>query len=167
MMLAIVLFPEPEAVYAPTLLEETHRYARIAMAVAAKEHFVKQVMKDGKAKFGETLPAPNAQRVLNQQQINDETYAMSMVDKAHPSVDGYQTATKTGTWEYNQSETENAHAWNVGFTTQLAAEGDSAWDETSIAQAPHRRSTISRRRACTSGASGVVCAASRRSAPIR
>jgi glycosyltransferase involved in cell wall biosynthesis len=32
------IIPEPEA-YAPTLFEETHRYSRIALAVAAKEDF--------------------------------------------------------------------------------------------------------------------------------
>jgi membrane peptidoglycan carboxypeptidase len=108
--------------YGITVQDHANGAATIASGgIAAKEHFVRQVMKDGKVKYGETLPAPNAQRVLNQQQINDETYAMSLVDPNHPSVDGYQTATKTGTWEYNQSETANAHAWNVGFTTKLAA----------------------------------------------
>jgi membrane peptidoglycan carboxypeptidase len=108
--------------YGITVQDHANGAATIASGgIAAKEHFVRSVTKDGKVKYGETLPAPDAQRVLNQQQINDETYAMSLVDPNHPSVDGYQTATKTGTWEYNQSETENAHAWNVGFTTQLAA----------------------------------------------
>ena len=43
---------------------------------------------------------------------------------------------------------------------------DSACDDTSIAQAPQPRSTISRSSACTSGASGVVRVASRTSSPI-
>ena len=43
---------------------------------------------------------------------------------------------------------------------------DSACDDTSIAHAPQPRSTISRSSACTSGASGVVCVASRSSSPI-
>jgi membrane peptidoglycan carboxypeptidase len=108
--------------YGITVQDHANGAATIASGgIAAKEHFVIKVTKDGKVKYGETLPAQGAQRVLNQQQINDETYAMSLVDRNHPSVDGYQTANKTGTWEYNQSESENAHAWNVGFTTKLAA----------------------------------------------
>ena len=44
---------------------------------------------------------------------------------------------------------------------------DNACEDTSITQAATRCSTISRRRACTAGASGVVCSASDSDAPMR
>jgi membrane peptidoglycan carboxypeptidase len=80
-------------------------------------HFVKEVDKGDKKLYGETLPNPNAEPILNPQQINDLTYAMS---QTHPGdIGGYEQAVKTGTWEAANG-TDNAHVWLAGFTTKLA-----------------------------------------------
>jgi membrane peptidoglycan carboxypeptidase len=93
-----------------------------AGGLRATAHFVKKVTKgdDKNVLYGETLPNPNQGRVLNQQQVTDLTYALSQVAPGI-NIQGFQAATKTGTWEYNQRVDQNAHAWNVGFTTKLAA----------------------------------------------
>ncbi len=69
--------------------------------------------------YGETLPKPAP--VLNQQAINDLDFALSQIPSAKVNGIGWDTAGKTGTWEYNNSSTENAHAWMVGYTKKIAA----------------------------------------------
>ena len=91
-----------------------------AGGLRANAHFVKEVRKGEEVVFGETLPNPNQPRVLNPQQISDLTHAMHQVSPGM-NIAGFQAATKTGTWQFGDSISDNAHAWNVGFTTKLAA----------------------------------------------
>jgi membrane peptidoglycan carboxypeptidase len=105
--------------YSITPLEHANGVATMAAGGhAATEHFVKEVNKDGKKLYGETLPNPNAQPILPAGAVDDLTYAMSKVKNIN--IGGFEAATKTGTWQY-QDTSENAHAWNVGFTSKLAA----------------------------------------------
>jgi membrane peptidoglycan carboxypeptidase len=107
--------------YPITVMDHANGVATFAGGgLRANAHFVKEVRKGEDVVFGETLPNPNQPRVLNQQQINDLTYAMSQV-APNLNIAGFQAATKTGTWQYRDSLAQNAHAWNVGFTTKLAA----------------------------------------------
>jgi membrane peptidoglycan carboxypeptidase len=106
--------------YPITPMEHANGAATFAAGgLRAKAHFVKEVFKDGKRLYGETLPNPNSARVLIPEQLNDLTYALTQV--ANIDVAGFQAATKTGTWEYAPQPSQNAHAWNVGYTTKLAA----------------------------------------------
>jgi membrane peptidoglycan carboxypeptidase len=107
--------------YPVTVMDHANGAATFAAGgLRANAHFVRSVKKGDEVLYGETLPNPNQGRILNQQQINDLTYAMSQV-APNINIQGFQAATKTGTWEYNHDMNKNAHAWNVGFTTKLAA----------------------------------------------
>jgi membrane peptidoglycan carboxypeptidase len=108
--------------YPISVLEHANGVATFAAGgLHADAHFVQEVKKDGKKVYGETLPNPNAGRVINQGAVNDLTYAMSQV-APDLNIDGFQAATKTGTWELGGAGgVDNAHAWNIGFTTKLAA----------------------------------------------
>jgi membrane peptidoglycan carboxypeptidase len=80
-------------------------------------------MKGDAIVFGERLPKPDQARILSPQQANDLTYALSQVGSAKINI-GWDTAGKTGTWEYRGKPGENAHAWMVGFDRKIAA---AAW----------------------------------------
>jgi membrane peptidoglycan carboxypeptidase len=58
---------------------------------------------------------------LNQQALNDLTYAMSQVTACKGNITGWDLACKTGTWEYGGRVDQNSHAWMVGFDKKLAA----------------------------------------------
>ncbi|HCT80563.1 MAG TPA: hypothetical protein DGT23_29155, partial [Micromonosporaceae bacterium] len=93
-----------------------------------KPHFVLKVerknKKTGKLEIvpgvGETLkPEPGRVR----REIADEvTGVLKQISKGHALDNGArQTAGKTGTWENGNDKNENAHAWFIGYTEQLAA----------------------------------------------
>jgi membrane peptidoglycan carboxypeptidase len=106
--------------YSVTVMDHANGMATFAAGgLRAQAHFVLKVEKNGEVLYSETLPKQDSARLLNQQQINDLTYAMTQVRVGNSL--GWQHATKTGTWEYNKDPNENAHAWNVGFTRKLAA----------------------------------------------
>jgi membrane peptidoglycan carboxypeptidase len=107
--------------YPITVMDHANGMATFAAGgLRATAHFVKEVTKNGETLYGETLPNPNQGRILNPQQSNDLNYALSQVAPGM-NISGFQAATKTGTWEYNQRLDQNAHAWNVGYTNKLAA----------------------------------------------
>ena len=58
---------------------------------------------------------------MRQQAINDLDYALSKVGIAKVNGLGWDTAAKTGTWQFGNSASENAHAWTVGFTKKIGA----------------------------------------------
>jgi membrane peptidoglycan carboxypeptidase len=107
--------------YRYTVLDHANGMATFAAGgLRADAHFVKEVTKNGEVLFRETLPDPNGPRIMNQAQIDVLNYTLSKVWET--SIAGYQIATKTGTWEYqNGGANANAHAWNVGYTNVLAA----------------------------------------------
>jgi membrane peptidoglycan carboxypeptidase len=78
------------------------------------------VVKAERTVYAETLPAGNQPRVFSQQNSNDLSYALSQVGSAKMNI-GWDTAGKTGTWEFSQQSKENAHAWMVGYSKKLAA----------------------------------------------
>jgi membrane peptidoglycan carboxypeptidase len=91
-----------------------------AGGLRANAHFVQTVLKGDQVVYGETLPRPDQARIMSPQNINDLTYAMQQVSSAKLNI-GWDTAGKTGTWEYGPKPTENAHAWMVGFDRKIAA----------------------------------------------
>ena len=107
--------------YPITVLDHANGVATVASAgLRAQAHFVQKVMKGDNVVYGETLPPPDQQRVLTPQQSNDLTFALSQVSSAKVNI-GWDTAGKTGTWEYQPQPGENGHAWMVGFSRKIAA----------------------------------------------
>jgi membrane peptidoglycan carboxypeptidase len=107
--------------YPITVLDHANGLATVAAAgLRAQAHFVQKVMKGEAIVYGETLPRQDQPRVLTPQQANDLTYALSQVSSAKVNI-GWDTAGKTGTWEYAPQPGENAHAWMVGFSRKIAA----------------------------------------------
>jgi membrane peptidoglycan carboxypeptidase len=84
----------------------------------SQAHFVKAVMRGDDQVYGETLT--QTEIGLNGEQIDMLNYALNQVPTARFS-DDWDAAGKTGTWQFGQSETENAHVWMVGYTRALAA----------------------------------------------
>jgi membrane peptidoglycan carboxypeptidase len=107
--------------YKYTVLDHANGMATFASGgLRAEAHFVKEVRKNDQVLFQEQIPDPNGHRIMNQAQIDVLNYTLSQVWKI--DINGYQVATKTGTWEYNNGgPNANAHAWNVGYTNVLAA----------------------------------------------
>jgi membrane peptidoglycan carboxypeptidase len=106
--------------YPITVMDHANGVATFAAdGLRAKAHFVSKVTKGEDILYAEKLPHTDQGRVLNQQAVNDLTYALSKVKVGN--VAGWQMATKTGTWEYDNRADQNAHAWNVGFTKKIAA----------------------------------------------
>ena len=107
--------------YPITVMDHANGLATFAAGgLRARAHFVQKVEKGDTIVYGETLPRTDQPRVFSAENSNDLTYALSQVDSAKVSI-GWDTAGKTGTWEYNQKSTENAHAWMVGFSKKIAA----------------------------------------------
>ena len=75
-----------------------------AGGLRATAHFVVKVMDGEKIVYGETLPRPDQPEIMTPQAINDLTYALSQVGSAKVNI-GWDTAGKTGTWEYNGAPT--------------------------------------------------------------
>lgn len=107
--------------YPLTVLDHANGLATFAAdGLRAEAHFVMRVVKGKDVVYGETLPTDNQPRVLNEPQIRDLTYALSRTSAANLG-NGWDSAGKTGTWQYARSASENAHGWMVGFTKKLAA----------------------------------------------
>jgi membrane peptidoglycan carboxypeptidase len=105
--------------YPVTVLDHATGVATLAAGgLRADHHFVEKVTKGDSLVYGETI-ITGAERILSPQQINDETYALSQVAAAKLNI-GWDTAGKTGTWEY-KDHVNNAHAWMIGFSRTLAA----------------------------------------------
>ena len=101
--------------YPVTVLDQANAMATFAAGgIRARAHFVRTVSYGDQLVYGETLPSPDVPRVLEPAQIADLTYALT---QASGDAD---LAMKTGTWEFNQSVGENAHAWSIGYTGALA-----------------------------------------------
>jgi membrane peptidoglycan carboxypeptidase len=107
--------------YPITVLDHANGMATFAAGgLRAKAHFVIEVKKNADLLYGETLPNPDGGKIFNQAQSDLVNYALHQVAPGI-NIDGFEAATKTGTWEYNQQADQNAHAWNVGYTSALAA----------------------------------------------
>jgi membrane peptidoglycan carboxypeptidase len=107
--------------YPITVMDHANGLATFAAeGLRANAHFVTKVVKNNTTVYADTLPKPNQPRVFSQENSNDLTYALSQVSSAKVNI-GWDTAGKTGTWEFSQASSENADAWMVGFSKKLAA----------------------------------------------
>jgi membrane peptidoglycan carboxypeptidase len=109
--------------YPVTVMDHANGLATFAAnGLRAQAHFVVKVTKGDAIVYGETLPKAGQQPIMNQQAINDLDYALSKITSASIKGGiGWDTAGKTGTWEYNNSTTENGNAWMVGYSKKIAA----------------------------------------------
>jgi membrane peptidoglycan carboxypeptidase len=112
--------------YPITVLDHANGLATLAArGIYRKAHFVVKIeQKDhdtGKwiKKGGEKLAY---QRAINPQVVDDVTATLVKIPRAngHALKDGRDAAGKTGTWELNETSSDNAHAWMVGYTPQVA-----------------------------------------------
>ena len=107
--------------YPVTVMDHANGLATFAAnGLRAQVHFVQSVYEGDNIVYGETLPKPDQQKIMNQEAINDLDYALNKIPSAKVSNIGWDTAGKTGTWEYNNRTDQNAHAWMVGFTKKIA-----------------------------------------------
>jgi len=108
--------------YPITVMDHANGMATMAAGgLRANAHFVTKVMEGEDQVYGESLPNDGQERIMKQQAINDLNFALSKVSTASVSGIGWDTAGKTGTWQYGSSISENAHAWMVGYTKKVAA----------------------------------------------
>jgi membrane peptidoglycan carboxypeptidase len=97
--------------YPVTVLDQANAMATFAAGgLRAKVHFVRSVAVAGKAVYTESLPGPDQPRILPPGAEADLSYALA--------VDGI--AVKTGSWQYANSTSENAHAWSIGYDSTMA-----------------------------------------------
>jgi membrane peptidoglycan carboxypeptidase len=107
--------------YPITVLDHANGLATFAAdGLRAQAHFVMKVMRGNDLVYADSLPPAGQPRVFSQQNSNDLTYALSQVTSAKLNI-GWDTAGKTGTWEFGQGSSENADAWMVGYTKKIAA----------------------------------------------
>jgi membrane peptidoglycan carboxypeptidase len=107
--------------YPITVMDHANGVATMAAGgLRANAHFVVKVMKGEDVVYGESLPPPDKPRIFSALNANDLTFALSQVSSAKVDI-GWDTAGKTGTWEYADAAGENAHAWMVGFSRRIAA----------------------------------------------
>jgi membrane peptidoglycan carboxypeptidase len=105
--------------YGITVLDHANGMATFAAGgKRAQAHFVKAVMKGEDQVYGETLT--QTEIGLDGKQIDMLDYTLNQVPTGHFS-DDWDSAGKTGTWQFGTSETQNAHVWMVGYTRALAA----------------------------------------------
>ena len=71
--------------------------------------------------YGETLPSRTQPRILNQQAINDLTYALSQVERPNLSNRRLAVGRQDRHLAVPTRLDQNAHAWMVGYTKKLAA----------------------------------------------
>jgi membrane peptidoglycan carboxypeptidase len=101
---------------------EDHANGMATMAAGGKRanaHFVKLVNQDGRPVYSEKLGIVK-DLGLTPQQVGDLDATLVKVTAGHFS-DSWQTAAKTGTWEWRSADPDkNAHVWTVGFTKVMA-----------------------------------------------
>jgi membrane peptidoglycan carboxypeptidase len=103
--------------YPVTVLEHAGGVATFAArGVAAKTHFLKEVWTAGKKTYGEVIK-PSRIPGFTDQMADDLNTVLQGVPKHYnlKTHDGRQIAGKTGTWQYSQNASGNAHAWMVGY----------------------------------------------------
>lgn len=105
--------------YPVTVLDQANGMATFgASGVRAEAHFVAKVLKADKVVYAEKLPT-GTEPIINENAANDLAYALSRAEVGK-LPDGQRTAAITGTWHLDGSQVENAHAWTIGYSKNLA-----------------------------------------------
>jgi membrane peptidoglycan carboxypeptidase len=105
--------------YGITVLDHANGMATFAAAgKRAEAHFVRSASRAGEEVYHEKLVQTSVG--LSQEQIDQLNWTLRQVEAAKLS-NGWDSAGKTGTWQWGTSTTLNAHTWMVGYTKPLAA----------------------------------------------
>jgi membrane peptidoglycan carboxypeptidase len=105
--------------YGMTVMDHANGMATFAAdGKRADAHFVREVRKNGDLVYTEKLTQTPIG--LSQDQINNLDATLQQVTAGHFS-NNWDTAAKTGTWQYGTSTTQNSHVWTVGYTRAMAA----------------------------------------------
>jgi membrane peptidoglycan carboxypeptidase len=105
--------------YGITVLDHANGMATFAAGgKRAQAHFVKSVTHAGDTVYAEKI-APS-EVGLDQEKIDELNWTLQKVTASQLN-NGWDVAGKTGTWQFGNSTTENAHTWMVGYTRALAA----------------------------------------------
>ncbi len=104
--------------YAVTVEDQANAMATFAAGgQAATAHFVTKVSKGSQVAYTDRTAPPT--RVLSRPATDDLTWVLSQEPAGH-LADGVASATKTGVWALRDSPVETAHAWMIGYTSDLA-----------------------------------------------
>ncbi len=107
--------------YPITVLDHANGLATLAnRGVYNKAHFVVQVQKKNAVGEWETVGGEQRKpRQTIKQEVADDVN--DVLQEISGGLDGGRPATgKTGTWELNEKSSDNAHAWMLGATPQIA-----------------------------------------------
>jgi membrane peptidoglycan carboxypeptidase len=105
--------------YPVTVLDQANSMATFsAGGRRAQVHFAREVRKGSQVVSSERLPGGGDARVLSQAALDDLTYTLSLTSSG--KLSGRSSASRIGTWLLGGSTSENAHAWIVGYTGNLA-----------------------------------------------
>jgi membrane peptidoglycan carboxypeptidase len=105
--------------YGVTVLDHANGMATLAAGgKRATAHFVRSVAKGDDDVYHESLHQTDIG--LSDAQINELDWTLNKVTTANLD-NGWDSAGKTGTWQYGNSTTQNANTWMVGYTRPLAA----------------------------------------------
>ena len=105
--------------YPVTVLDQANAMATYAAGgIRARAHFVRSVWQGDGPLWTEALPTADQAPIMTEAALADLHWALSRAGAGR--VDGHDSAGKTGSWQYGNSMVDNAHAWMVGYTRQLA-----------------------------------------------
>jgi len=115
-----------------------HANGMATMAYGGKRsdvHFVMTVKQDGNTVYSEKLGVTKDLH-LTPEQVADLDATLVKVSAGHFS-DTWQTAAKTGTWEWRAADPDkNSHVWTTGYTKAMAT---AVWVGTKSGKALHSR----------------------------
>jgi len=101
--------------YPVTVLDQANAMATFsAGGRRAQAHFVRTVARAARTIYSETLPRADQPGLLAEGQLADLSYALTRNSATN------WLAAKTGTWEYGPNPDQNAHAWDIGYSSALA-----------------------------------------------
>ncbi|MEH1012655.1 transglycosylase domain-containing protein [Micromonospora sp. CPCC 206060] len=120
-------YPVAYGQYPITVLDHANGVATFANnGVYNKAHFVIKIEKQ-EAGTGKWKPVAGEQlkskRVIKADVVADVTSVLKKYPNQvnHTLANSREAASKTGTWELNAKSDDNAHAWMIGYTPQIAA----------------------------------------------
>jgi membrane peptidoglycan carboxypeptidase len=103
--------------YPVTVVDQATAMATLAAGgVRHPAHFVRRVSKDFSTVYAESVAG---ERALAKEVVDDVSWTLSQSPSAK-LPDGRASAAKTGVGLLRNSQVETAHAWIVGYSTQLA-----------------------------------------------
>lgn len=109
--------------YGTSVLEQASGIATFAnKGMHVKTHFVLDVLQGDNSVYSTAKSKPKTTRAFSEDVAADATFALQQVIRngKNDLKGGRQSAGKTGTWQLGNTD-DNAHAWTVGYTPQLAS----------------------------------------------